>query len=115
MDFGKYRYEQSKKEHNAKAHQKATHIKEVQFRPFTGEHDLDFKIRHAKEFLESKQKVKITLMFRGREMAFQEKGRAIMMQIEQQLTEVGHVENPVKKEGRNMIMVFAPKPSKDSK
>ncbi len=115
LDFGKYKYEQSKKEHNSKSHQKAVHVKEVQFRPFIGEHDIDFKVRHAREFLEAKQKVKITLLFRGREMSFQDKGRAIMAQIEQQLAEVGHVENPVKKEGRNMIMVIAPKSIKDGK
>jgi translation initiation factor IF-3 len=109
MDFGKYKYEQSKKVQGGKAHSKATHLKEMQLRPFTGEHDLDFKVRHAKEFLESKQKVKITLMFRGREMSFQEKGRDIMAHIEQQLIEVGQLESPLKKEGRNLVMIVAPK------
>ncbi len=109
MDFGKYKYEQSKKEQGGKAHSKATHLKEMQLRPFTGEHDLGFKVRHAIEFLEAKQKVKITLMFRGREMSFQEKGRETMAQIEQQLIEVGQLESPVKKEGRNLVMIVAPK------
>jgi translation initiation factor IF-3 len=115
MDFGKYRYEQSKKDHTSKTHQKTVHLKEVQFRPFIGGHDIDFKIRHAKEFLEDKQKVKITLMFRGREMGFQAKGREMMQQIEQQLTEFGHVENALKMEGRNMSIVIAPKSVKDKK
>jgi translation initiation factor IF-3 len=111
MDFGKYKYEISKKEQGGKAHSKATHLKEMQLRPFTGEHDLDFKVRHAVEFLESKQKVKITLMFRGREMSFQEKGRDIMAKIEQQLITVGQLESPVKKEGRNLVMIVSPKAS----
>ncbi len=111
MDFGKYKYEISKKEQSGKAHSKATHLKEMQLRPFTGEHDLDFKVRHAVEFLESKQKVKITLMFRGREMSFQEKGRDIMAKIEQQLITVGQLESPVKKEGRNLVMIVSPKAS----
>ncbi len=115
MDFGKYKYELSKKEQGGKAHQKATHLKEMQLRPFTGEHDLDFKVRHAVEFLESKQKVKITLMFRGREMSFQEKGRDIMAKIEQQLIEVGQLESPVKKEGRNLVMIVSPKANTSQK
>jgi len=109
MDFGKFKYEQSKKEHTAKAHQKGVQIKEIQFRPFTSEHDREVKVRHAKEFLESKHKVKISLLFRAREISFQDKGLEIMQQILQQLSSVGHEENPPKKEGRNIIMVIAPK------
>jgi translation initiation factor IF-3 len=108
MDFGKYKYEQSKKEQGGKA-QKATQLKEVQLRPFTCQHDLEFKIRHAKEFLESKHKVRITLLFRGREMMFHEKGRETMGRIEQMLIEVGQLESPVKKEGRNLVMIVSPK------
>lgn len=114
MDFGKFKYEQNKKEHVAKAHQKGVQIKELQFRPFTGEHDRETKVRHAKEFLQSKHKVKITLLFRGREMSFQDKGLAIMQDISQQLNDVGHEENPPKKEGRNIIMVIAPKAVKST-
>ncbi len=113
MDFGKHRYEQSKKEATSKTHQKAVHLKEVQFRPFIGGHDIDFKVRHAREFLEARQKVKITLLFRGREMSFQGKGREMMLHIEQQLLDVGHVENALKSEGRNLIMVIAPKVVKE--
>lgn len=109
MDFGKFKYEQSKKEHITKAHQKGIQIKEIQFRPFTSEHDRDVKVRHAKEFLHAKQKVKITLLFRGREMSFQDKGLVIMEQILQQLSDAGHEENTPKKEGRNITMVIAPK------
>lgn len=115
MDFGKYKYEQSKKDHSAKLNQKGTHIKEVKLRLYTGEHDLDFKIRHAKDFLESSNKVKITLMFRGREMAYQSRGREIMTQIQQQLLEVGAPEYPPKMEGNNMTMVMVPKQTKETK
>ncbi len=113
MDFGKYKYEQNKKEHNAKTHQKAIQVKEVQFRPFISGHDLDFKVRHAKEFLEAKHKVKITLLFRGREVSLQEKGRDIMMGVIEQLKEVGTEENPLKREGRNFVMVMVPKSTKE--
>lgn len=115
MDFGKYKYEQSKKDHSAKVHQKGTHLKEVKLRLYTGEHDLDFKIRHAKNFLEESNKVKMTLMFRGREMAYQQRGREMMTQIQQQLQEVGQPEYPPKMEGHNMVMIMIPKLTKESK
>ena len=107
MDFGKYKYEQSKKEQGGKAH--ATQLKEVQLRPFTCGHDLDFKIRHAKEFLEAKHKVRIALMFRGREMMFYEKGRETMGRIEETLCSVCQLEATVKKEGLNLVMIVSPK------
>ncbi len=109
MDFGKYKYELSRKERSLKSSQKGGHLKEVKFRPYTGEHDLEFKIKHAKDFLEARNKVKITLMFRGREMAYKQKGWDIMAQVQKQLEEVGQAEYAPKFEGRNMIMVLAPK------
>ncbi|MFQ5597984.1 MAG: translation initiation factor IF-3 [Nitrospiria bacterium] len=109
MDFGKYKYEQSRKERSLKAHQKGGHLKEVKFRPYTGEHDLEFKVNHAREFLEERNKVKITLMFRGREMAYKQRGWEIMSQIQKQLEDVGQPEYNPKMEGRNMIMILAPK------
>ena len=81
----------------------------MKFRPYTGEHDLEFKIKHAKDFLESRNKVKITLMFRGREMAYRQKGWEIMAQVQKQLEEWGQPEYAPKFEGRNMIIVLAPK------
>ena len=111
MDFGKYKYELSKKEHSTK--QKGTQIKEVKFRLYTGNHDVEFKIRHAKDFLEEGHKVKITLMFRGREMAYQQKGREIMAQIQQQLLEIGLPEYPPKMEGNSMVMILVPKATKE--
>lgn len=109
MDFGKYKYELSRKERSLKSSQKGGHLKEVKFRPYTGEHDLEFKIKHAQDFLEARNKVKITLMFRGREMAYRQKGWEIMAQVQKQLEEFGQPEYPPKFEGRNMIMVLAPK------
>lgn len=94
---------------------KGTHVKEVKFRLFTGEHDLDFKIKHARDFLSSGNKVKTTLMFRGREMAYQQKGREIMAQILQQLQDVGAPENPPRMEGNSMVMLLIPKLTKESK
>lgn len=111
MDFGKYKYELSKKEHATK--QKGTQIKEVKFRLYTGEHDVEFKIRHAKDFLDEGHKVKITLMFRGREMAYQQRGREIMAQIQQQLLEIGQPEYPPKMEGNSMVMILVPKATKE--
>lgn len=115
MDFGKFKYEQSKKEHATKQHQKGTHIKEVKLRLYTGEHDLGFKIRHAKDFLEEGNKVKVTLMFRGREMAYQQRGREIMAQIQQELQDVGQSEYPPKMEGHSMAMIMVPKSAKEHK
>ncbi|MFY9270775.1 MAG: translation initiation factor IF-3 [Candidatus Manganitrophaceae bacterium] len=115
LDFGKYKYEQSKKEHSAKLHQKGTQLKEIKFRPFTGEHDLDFKVKHAKDFLTAGHKVKISLMFRGREMAHREKGRGLVTQIQQQLQDLGQPEHPPKMEGNSMVMILIPKPTKENK
>lgn len=109
MDLGKYKYEQSRKERTLKASQKGGHLKEVKFRPYTGEHDLEFKIKHARDFLEGRNKVKITLMFRGREMAYRQKGWEIMSKVQERLEDVGQREYAPKFEGRNMIMVLAPK------
>ncbi|MFQ5779278.1 MAG: translation initiation factor IF-3 [Nitrospiria bacterium] len=115
MDYGKYKYEQNRKERSVRSHQKGGHLKEVKLRLFTGEHDRDFKVRHARDFLEEKNKVKITLMFRGREMPYREKGWEILSKIQEQLQEVGQPEYPPKMEGRNMIMILAPKSTKEHK
>lgn len=109
MDFGKFKYSQSKKEHSTKLHQRGGQLKEIKFRPFTGEHDLDFKIHHAQDFLKEMHKVKITLMFRGREMAYREKGRVIMANIQERLKEAGQIEFPPKMEGNSMTMILTPK------
>lgn len=107
IDYGKYRYEQAKKQHGAK--QKSAQLKEVKLRPFTDTHDLDFKMRHAKDFLAGGHKVKITVMFRGREMAHQEAGRSLLTRVVEQLAPTANIEQTPRMEGRNMNMLFAPK------
>ena len=112
MDYGKFKYEQSKKTYQAKKKKhvpRVTHIKEIKVRPKTEEHDLQFKIRHIKKFLSQGDKAKITLMFRGREITHPERGQEVMDRIAEEIQDVGIVENPSKLEGRNMIMLLAPK------
>ena len=110
MDYGKFKYQQSKKMHQAKKHSHSVaHIKEVKVRPRTEEHDLQVKIRNIKKFLTHGNKAKVTLMFRGREMAHPEFGKEVMDRISEEIQDVGVVENPPKLEGRNMIMLLAPK------
>ena len=112
MDYGKFKYEQSKKDHAAKAHQKGVHLKEVKLRLATGIHDLEFKIRNARAFLQEGNKVKISMMFRGREKAYQERGREHMTHIQQQLQDAGQPEFPPKMEGNCMALILVPKPTK---
>lgn len=107
IDYGKYRYEQAKKQHGAK--QKSAQLKEVKLRPFTDTHDLEFKMRHAKDFLAGGHKVKITVMFRGREMAHQEAGRTLMGKVVEHLAPSANIEQTPRMEGRNMNMLLAPK------
>lgn len=109
MDYGKFKYGQSKKEHSVKVHQKATHLKEVKMRPFTDRHDLEFKIQHAREFLNAGQKVKVTLMFRGREMSHQAHGHQVLTNVINELGSLAYVEQPPKMEGRNLSMLLLPK------
>ena len=112
MDYGKFKYEQSKKTYQAKKKKhvpRVTHIKEIKVRPKTEEHDLQFKIRHIKKFLTQGDKAKITLIFRGREITHPERGHQVMNRIAEETEDVGIVENPAKLEGRNMIMLLAPK------
>ncbi len=115
MDFGKYKYEQSKKEHATKLHQRGTHLKEIKLRLSTGVHDLDVKIRHAKEFLEDGNKVKVAIMFRGRERAYQQKGWEHMAHIQKELQSVGQPEYPPKMEGSCLAMILVAKSAKENK
>ncbi len=110
MDYGKYKYEQNKKQHAMKQHQKTTHIKEIKLRPHTNKHDLDFKIRHVREFLEASDKVKVTMMFRGREMAYLDAGRATLKKVIEEIGELGVIEQQPRLEGRNMVLILSPKP-----
>ena len=109
MDFGKFKYEQSKKSHKAKRKQHTMQLKEIKIRPKIEEHDYQFKLRHAREFLEHRDKVKVTLTFRGREMAHMEFGQKILDKFVADLTDLENIEQHAKLEGRNLTMVLIPK------
>jgi translation initiation factor IF-3 len=109
MDFGKFKYEQQKRESEARKKQKTIEIKEIKFRPNTDTHDYDVKMRSVVKFLENGDKVKITLRFRGREMAHQNLGRDLLERVAEDIKEIGKVENMPKMEGRQMIMMIGPK------
>ena len=109
MDYGKYKYMQAKKLQEAKKKQTTIQIKEVKIRPKTEEHDYQFKLRHIKRFLSEKNKAKVTIMFRGREIAHSELGLKILERIMADIEEEGIVEQSPKLEGRNMVMILAPR------
>ena len=109
MDYGKFRYEQSKKAREAKKKQTVIELKEIKLRPKTEEHDFQFKARHAERFLQEGNKAKITMMFRGREMVRMDRGRVILDRFVETLKDVGVVEQAPKVEGRNMTLILAPK------
>ncbi len=108
MDFGKYKYEQQKRESEARKKQKVIEVKEVKFRPNTDVHDYDVKMRNVVKFLENGDKVKVTLRFRGREMAHQNLGRDLLERVAEDVKEIGKVENMPKMEGRQMVMMIGP-------
>jgi len=109
MDFGKYLFEQNKKAQSSKRKQKQVHIKEIKFRPGTDEGDYLVKLRKLTEFLSNGDKTKVTLRFRGREMAHQELGAKLLARVRDDLEEFGSVEQMPQMEGRQMVMVIAPK------
>ncbi len=109
MDFGKYLFELNKKAQSAKRKQKQVHVKEIKFRPGTDEGDYQVKLRKLTEFLEYGDKAKVTLRFRGREMAHQELGAKLLARVRTDLDEIGVVEQMPQMEGRQMIMVMSPK------
>lgn len=109
MDFGKFQYEESKRRHSAKKKQKQIQVKEVKFRPGTDVGDYDVKLRNLVRFLENGDKAKITLRFRGREMAHQELGMELLKRVEADLLPYGTVEQRPRLEGRQMVMVINPK------
>lgn len=110
MDFGKFKYETQKREAEARKKQKIIEIKEVKFRPNTDKNDYDVKMRNVFKFLENGDKVKITLRFRGREMAHQNLGRELLERVAEDTKEKGKVENFPKMEGRQMVMLIGPLP-----
>ena len=109
MDYGRYKYEQTKKQHEAKKKQTTFQLKEIKVRPKTGEHDLQTKLGHIKKFLDRKDKVKVTVMFRGREIALSDRGRELLAQIATEVHDLASVEQEPKFEGRTMIMILAPR------
>jgi translation initiation factor IF-3 len=109
MDFGKYLFEQNKKNQSAKRKQKQVHVKEIKFRPGTDEGDYQIKLRKLVHFLESGDKTKVTLRFRGREMAHKELGAKLLARVREDLDEYGSVEQMPQMEGRQMVMVIGPK------
>ncbi|MEQ5868798.1 translation initiation factor IF-3 [Sagittula sp. NFXS13] len=112
MDFGKFKYEQQKRESEARKKQKIIEVKEVKFRPGTDIHDYEVKMRNVIKFLENGDKVKVTLRFRGREMAHQNLGRELLERVAEDVKELGKVENMPKMEGRQMVMMIGPAPAK---
>ena len=112
MDYGKYKYQQSKRLQQAKKKQKVISVKEIKLRPKTEEHDYQFKSQHVRRFLQDGHKAKVTVVFRGREMAHQELGMKILERIQQDTVEVAIVEQHAKREGRQLLMVLSPKKTK---
>ena len=109
MDYGKYKYEQSKRAKEAKKHQHTTHVKEMKFRPKTEDHDYQFKLKHVRKFLSEGNKAKMTVRFRGREMAHIDRGRKMLERLVQDTQDIAAVELPPKMEGRTMVLVLGPK------
>jgi len=109
MDYGKFKFEQAKAARAAKKKQHTVQMKEIKFRPGIDDHDFEFKCRHAHEFLSDGNKVKVTMMFRGRQMAHPELGRDVLNRVAVVLADVGKIEQDPKLEGRNMTMLMTPK------
>ena len=109
MDYGKYRFEMAKKEKEAKKKQKVINVKEVRISPTIEEHDFGFKVKSAQRFLKEGDKVKVTIRFRGREMAYTSLGESVLDRFAKTLDECGTVEKKPRLEGRNMVMIISPK------
>jgi len=112
INFGKFQYEQQKRDKIQKKKQVVVLLKEIRLRPNTDDHDFNFKARHAKKFIEDGNKVKVSVFFRGRELAYKEHGRKLLERFVEELSEVAKVENPIKFEGRSMLTILAPLKSK---
>jgi translation initiation factor IF-3 len=108
MDYGKYRYEQEQKAKLARKHQTSINVKEIKFRPKIGIHDYNTKKGHVERFIKQRAKVKVTIMFRGRETSHPERGRDLLMRLAEELKEIANVESPPLLDGRNMVMVLGP-------
>ncbi|MCA1605555.1 MAG: translation initiation factor IF-3, partial [Acidobacteria bacterium] len=109
MDYGKFKFEQAKQARQAKKKQHVIHLKEVKYRPGIDDHDFDTKTRHARRFLGEGNKVKVTMMFRGRQVAHPELGKLVLDRVSADLADIAKVEADAKLEGKNMTMILAPK------
>ena len=108
MDYGKYKYEQEQKAKLARKHQSQIHVKEIKLRPKIGIHDYNTKKGHVERFLNQRAKVKVTIMFRGREQLHPERGRTLLMRLAEDVKELGVIESPPLQDGRNMVMLLGP-------
>lgn len=108
LDFGKYMYKKKKKEKEAKKKQHTVQVKELRFRPNTDDHDLNFKTRHARGFLEDGDKVKATVQFRGRDMLYTDRGKELLLDLAEELSDISEIESKPNMEGRRMIMMLTP-------
>jgi translation initiation factor IF-3 len=109
MDYGRYRYEQTKKKQEAKKKQSTFQVKEIKVRPKTGDHDLQTKINHIKKFIARKDKVKVTVIFRGREITLTQLGMELLEKVAGETDEIAAVEQTPKFEGRSLVMILSPK------
>ena len=111
MDYGKFKYEQAKKDKLAKKRQHSFQLKEMRYRPKIDEHDYQFKLRHVRDFLESGSKVRAFVMFRGRELAYTDRGKELLERVAEDCSDISQVDVPPKREGRHMSMIIGPKPA----
>jgi translation initiation factor IF-3 len=107
MNYGKYRYEQSKKAKKSK--KSSSQLKEIRLGPRISDHDYQFKMRHAEKFLQDRNKVRVSVEFRGRQNMYRQQGRELLQRVEEDLKEVGTPESPARDEGRNVVLIMAPK------
>jgi len=110
-DYGKFKYEKKKKDHEARRKQTVIKVKEIQLRPRTDQHDLEYKFKNIRTFLEEGDKAKITMMFRGREVTYVDQGHKMMRELAQQVEDIAIIEAPAKLEGKKLIMILAPNPA----
>ncbi len=115
IDFGKFKYEQQKREKIQKKNQAVSVLKEIRLHPNTDVHDFEFKAKHAVNFIEEGNKVKVSVVFKGREMAYTEQGQEILEKFVEKLTDIAKVESPIKLEGKNMTTILVPLPKKGKK
>lgn len=114
INYGKYKYELAKKDKLQKKHQQVTQLKELRFHPNTDTHDFNFKMRHARNFLMEGHKVKATVVFKGREITYQDQGRELLDRLTEQLSDIAKIDQPPHMEGRSMIAIYAPERKKKS-